>query len=593
MTNRDDRKVEDAEVERARYRASVKVAVVAGVLASIICILLLSNYLLFKISDPLDSKRLIELRDSLRRQPDDVSLKEQIRELDLQLRREYFRRREFSRIGAYLLLGSTSVFLIGAGIAASYRKKLPMPGQASEAWQDARAAALARQAVAVFGAFVFGFALALVILDSGLQYQVSSSEQEVPGQTASVEQAPAEESGMPYPSAEEIKRNWPRFRGPGGLGVSSYTNVPASWDGETGQGILWKTPIPLPGKNSPVVWGDRIFLTGANEAERAVYCFDANTGEMLWGRAVENVPFGEPEPPEVSEDTGFAAPTATTDGQRVYAIFANGDLICFDFDGKQIWARNLGPFDSMYGYASSLNMYQNLLIVLLDQGGAEDGISEIIGIEGTSGKTVWETARPVPNSWATPIIIDTGEREEVITCGSPWVIAYQPATGEELWRAKCLGGDIAPSPVYGNGLVFVTNTYEVLAAIRPGGQGDVTETHIAWTAEDGLPDICSPLTNGELVFLLETYGLLTCYDARDGTKVWEQDLDEAFTASPSLAGDNLYFLTDDGIMIIIEASREFREIGRSKLGENFEACPAFLDGRIYIRGEENLYCIAQ
>ncbi len=588
MTDRDDRKLEDAEAERVRYRASVGVAVAAGVLSLIILALLVSNHLLFRISDPLDSRKLIELKDSLRRQPDDEPLKEQIRELDLQLRREYFRRRGFSRIGAYLLVGSASVFLIGTGIAASYRKKLPMPKRASEE-QDGHAAALARQAVAVFGAFVLGFALALVILDNGLQYQV------LPGagdQTASVEQAPAEEPEMPYPPAEEIKRNWPRFRGPGGLGVSNYANVPASWDGETGQGILWKTPVPLPGKNSPVVWGDRVFLTGATEKERAVYCFDANSGEMLWARAVENVPFSEPEPPEVSADTGFAAPTATTDGQRVYAIFANGDLISFDFDGNQIWARNLGPFKNVYGYASSLNMYQNLLIVLLDQGGAEEGISEIIGIEGTSGKTVWETDRPVPNSWATPIIIDTGEREEIITCGNPWVIAYEPASGTELWRAKCLGGDIAPSPVYGNGLVFVTNTYEILAAIRPGGEGDVTETHIAWTAEDGLPDICSPLANGELVFLLETYGFLTCYDAKDGTKVWEHDLDETFTASPSLAGDNLYFLTDDGIMIIVEAGREFKEVGRSKLGEIFEACPAFLDGRIYIRGEENLYCIA-
>jgi outer membrane protein assembly factor BamB len=585
MRGREDKETEGA---RARYRASVRVAVVAGVLSLIILALLLSNYLLFRISDPLDSKKLIELKDSLRRQPDDDSLKEQIRELDLQLRKEYFRRREFSRIGAYLLVGSASGLLIGAGIAASYRKKLPMPQRVSEE-QDGRAAALARQAVAVFGAFAVGFALALVILDNGLQYQVFPG---VGDQTVS-ETVPAEEPGIGYPSAEEIKKNWPRFRGPGGLGVSSYTNVPVSWNGETGEGILWKTPIPLPGKNSPVVWGDRIFLTGATEKERAVYCFDANSGEMLWGRAVENVPFSEPEPPEVSEDTGFAAPTATTDGQRVYAIFANGDLISFDFNGNQIWARNLGPFKNVYGYASSLNMYQNLLIILLDQGGAEDGISEIIGIEGTSGKTVWETDRPVPNSWATPIIIDTGEREEIITCGNPWVIAYEPVSGKEFWRAKCLGGDIAPSPVYGNGLVFVTNTYEILAAIRPGGEGDVTETHIVWTAEDGLPDICSPFTNGELVFLLETYGFLTCYDARDGTKVWEQDLDETFTASPSLAGNNLYFMTDDGIMIIVEAGREFKEAGRSKLGEKSEACPAFLDGRIYIRGEENLYCIAQ
>jgi outer membrane protein assembly factor BamB len=294
----------------------------------------------------------------------------------------------------------------------------------------------------------------------------------------------------------------------------------------------------------------------------------------------------------VSEDTGFAAPTAITDGQRVYAIFANGDTVCIDFSGEQIWARNVGPFDNMYGYASSLAMYQNLLLVLLDQASAEDELSELIAIDGATGRTVWRARRPVPNSWATPIVINTGERHEVITCGSPWVIAYEPATGKELWMAECLGGDVAPSPVYAAGLVFVTNAYELLAAIRPGGQGNVTETHIVWTAEDGLPDICSPLASDELVFLLETYGLLTCYDAKDGKKVWEEDLAETFEASPSLVGDRVHLITEEGLMIIIKADREFEEVGRCELGENVSSSPAFMDGRIYIRGEEHLYCIA-
>jgi outer membrane protein assembly factor BamB len=236
-------------------------------------------------------------------------------------------------------------------------------------------------------------------------------------------------------------------------------------------------------------------------------------------------------------------------------------------------------------------MYKNLLIVLYDQGSADDNLSKIIAFDSTSGSVVWETKRPVPNSWATPIIINTGKRDEIITDGSPWVIAYDPATGSEFWRVKCLSGDVAPSPVYGNGLVFAVNAYAKLAAIRPDGQGDVTQTNVAWTGDSGLPDICSPLTNGDLLFLLQTYGLMTCYDAKTGQIVWENDFAETFRASPSLVGDKVYLLTVDGLMIIINAGREIKEIGRYELGEKTNCSPAFLDGRIYIRGKENLYCI--
>ncbi len=586
---------------RAWYRACVGVALVAGVFSLVVCVLLVANYLQIRLSDPLDSEELAALRATLRLEPNDDSIKERIRELDLELREEYFRRREFSRRGVYLLAAGIVVFLIGARLAVRYHEKLPMPREKSDA--ESRDVTMARWSVGIFGVILGVAALVLAVLYSGPPYRVAITGPEVPGPGGGG-------PGAGYPSPEEIRENWPRFRGPGGLGVSAYTNIPTSWDGKTGEGILWKAAIPLPGKNSPIVWDDRVFVTGADEENRAVYCFDANSGELLWQRAVENVPSSSPEPPEVSDDTGFAAPTAVTDGRRVYAMFANGDLICFDFDGNQVWARSMGPLNNIYGHASSLAMYRNLVLVLLDQGGAEDGISELLAIDGASGRTVWKAPRPVPNSWASPIVIDTGEREEIITSANPWVIAYEPATGVELWRAECLGGDVAPSPIYAGGLVFVTNAYELLVAIRPGGQGNVTETHIVWTAEDGLPDICSPLSNGELVFLLETYGLLTCYDAKDGSKVWEEDLGETFTASPSMVGDRVYLLTEDGVMIIVqalgkldqknsdspsantrEAGREFQEIGRCELGEGSSACPAFMDGRIYIRGEENLYCI--
>jgi len=565
---------DDVSKAQVWYRTFVWIAVVGGVFSLIFSALLISNYIQGKTDEPLESAELTELRTMLRDQPGDESLKEQIRTIDLELREEYFRRHQISTRGAYLLIGSVAVLLIGIKSALEFRKKLPMPQSAEQA-EGSHTARMSRWAIGIFAFVVAGSALYLMVFGSDLKYPAKSKK-----------------AVVRYPTQEEIKKNWPRFRGPGGLGISAYTNVPASWDGKTGQGILWKTPVPLPGENSPVVWEDRVFLTGATEEAREVYCFDANSGALLWQRAVDNVPFSDPEPAKVMDETGFAAPTAIADGQRVYAIFANGDIICFDFGGNRVWARNVGPIDSTYGHSSSLAMHENLLLVLLDQGGVDDEISELIAIDGASGKTVWETPRIVPNSWASPIVINTGTRDEVITCAVPWVMAYDPTTGMELWRVDCLSGDIAPSPVFANGLVYATNTYAVLAAIRPGGQGNVTEENIVWTAEDGLPDICSPLATDELVFLLETYGLLTCYDAKTGEKLWEEDLSDEFEASPSLAGDQVYLMTAEGVTIVIKAGRQFQEMARHELGEDVTASPAFLDGRIYIRGEENLYCIS-
>jgi outer membrane protein assembly factor BamB len=375
--------------------------------------------------------------------------------------------------------------------------------------------------------------------------------------------------------------------------VSFYSNIPTSWNGKSGEGIRWKSAIPLPGMNSPIVWGDRVFVTGADRRRCEVYCFDSESGGLLWQTAVKDVPLGKPMPEDISEDTGFAASTAATDGRHVYAIFANGDVACFDFRGKQIWARSVGPLENMYGHASSLTVYRNLLLLQLDQARTEDKLSKLIALHVTSGETAWQVQRPVPNSWTTPVIINTGRREELVTCANPWVTSYAPATGEELWRVSSLGGDVAASPVYANGLIFAVKPYELLVAIRSGGTGDVTGKNIAWSTEDVMPDICSPVTNGDLVFVLETEGILTCYGAAKGGKVWEKDLAQTFMASPSLVAENAYLLAEDGTMIIIKAARQFKEIGRCELGEESVASPAFLDGRIYLRGKKNLYCIAQ
>jgi len=396
-----------------------------------------------------------------------------------------------------------------------------------------------------------------------------------------------------YPSPGEMARNCARFRGSAGVGIASKAAFPTHWNGATGENIAWKTPVPLPGQNSPIVWGDRLFCAGATEQRREVYCFDANTGRLLWQKPVENELSAEDEPPEVSEDTGYAAPTLATDGQRVFAIFANGDVAAFDFQGKQLWTRSMGRPENMYGHASSLLTYPGLLIVQFDQGSsADEEMSEIVALDAATGKRVWETSRPVPNSWSSPIIINHNGREQIITCGDPWVISYNPATGEEYWRVDCLSGDVGPSPTYAGGLVIVCQDGCDLTAIRPDGRGDVTETHVAWSVFGNMPDAVSPLGDGQLVYVVTSWGMMSCFDGSKGEQLWEQDLGASFYSSPTLVGDLIYLLDDDGVTHMIRPGSEFEAVGSAPLGELGSCTPAFVNGRIYIRGEEHLFCIS-
>ncbi len=390
-----------------------------------------------------------------------------------------------------------------------------------------------------------------------------------------------------FASAEELSQNWPRFRGPGGSGISAHSNVPLRFDMSEGGSVLWKSKIPLPGFNSPIVWENRIFLSGAKRDKREVYCFDADSGHLLWTGQVPSSSQINPE-----EGTGLAASTMATDGRRVFAIFATGDVAAFSFDGEKLWAKNLGTPDSRYGYATSLEVFRNLVLIQYDQATAEDGKSRLIALDGFSGNTVWEIKRPVSGSWTSPIVAQTPQGPQLITSAVPWVISYDPQNGRELWRASLPGNDAAPSPIFAGGFALAIKPDIELMAIKADGTGDVSKTHIAWRAQEGVGDICSPLSDGEFVFLLTTdYATLTCYRLSDGTMLWQQDLEKTFNASPSLVGQRLYLLATDGTMIVVQAGPEYKELARSELGDTCHASPAFADGRIFIRGDQNLYCI--
>lgn len=578
----------------ALAEVAVATAMVGGAFSVIILALIAVNHFQRAVVLPRREQKLESLKLELRSRPADEQLMSQIRQLDLRIRQLRIRRQDFASSGAYLLLASAVTFLIAAKCAAAFRRKLPAPQpQPDRHDRQLRGAKWARQAVTVGLIMLGGAALFLALIP---EIDLIAN------------------GGVPagFASKEEIAKNWPRFRGPGGLGVSAYTNIPTNWTGKTGEGILWKTKVPLPGHNSPVVWDDRVFLSGADPNKREVYCFDALSGRLLWTGAVQSPTVPGAKPLELGEATGYAAPTVATDGRRVCAIFPTGDVACFDFSGKRLWTTNLGTPDSAYGYTSSLEMYRNLLLIQYDQENVEEEKSKLIALDVLSGRIVWQTKRPVPGSWSSPIVVEVDGRPQVITCGNPWVIAYDPSDGKELWRAKCIAGDIVPSPIYAGGLVFAIEAYTKLVAIRPvrqaQGRGDITETGIAWSIEDNTPDICSPVSNGQLLYLLTTDGLLLCYEVSDGKKLWEKDLQKNFFASPSIVGDKLYLLSAEGAMFISQigpfdkaqsawgrptAGRpEYKELARCEIGEPCHASPAFMDGRIYIRSSTHLYCIS-
>ncbi|MGD9496289.1 MAG: PQQ-binding-like beta-propeller repeat protein [Armatimonadota bacterium] len=413
---------------------------------------------------------------------------------------------------------------------------------------------------------------------------------------AGVAAAPTQGGTTPLTALDaQYARNWPRFRGPYGLGQAPSGTYPESWDGESGANIAWKVPVPLPGQSSPIVWDNRVFVTGADERTRQVFAFDAETGKMLWARRVVSDLSADDPAPEVSEDTGYAAPTMATDGQRVFAAFANGDVAAFSFEGDELWVRAMGPLQNMYGHASSLLVYEDTLIVQLDQGEADDELSRLVALDVRDRKRVWETARDVPNSWTTPILIRAGERDQIITAANPWVIAYDAKTGEEIWRADVLAGDVAPSPIFAGGMVIACADGADLVAIRPDGSGDVTQTHVVWRAAGSMPDTASPVSDGTLVYVITSFGYMSAYRLQDGGLVWEHQIqgEGSFYASPVLVGDRLYVLCGDGVMHILATGSEFREIGTARLGEPAFATPAFVEGSIFIRTPEHLYRIGK
>ena len=592
-----------------------KIAVIAGIFSFVICILLIANYIQIKKADPVNMKVINALVDRLNQNPSDNQLRDEIRTLDLLSRKAYFTNQWQIRTGGYLMLFGIALMVIALQvISLSKKKEALLPTQLAE--NTALSDKNAQKWVIICGISLLSLALLFAFLsqnelkkkfaDAAVSANNTSEaevkESNTPESTGSVavsdslslganqgvqnnpENTKTAIDSSKTAAVTDSKDNFPTFRGQGGYGIARQKNIPVKWNGKIGENVLWKLALPLAGANSPVIWGNKLFLTGASGAKREVYCIDTNTGKLLWTVPVEKIAGSPGQSPKVSGETGFSAPTAATDGKAVYAIFANGDMVAIDMNGKQLWGQNLGDAQNHYGHSSSLMMYKDLVIVQYDQRNAP----KLMALSAATGKTVWTTIRKVKISWASPIIVNTGKRTEIIVAAEPYVASYNPANGEELWKVDCISGEVGPSLAYANGMVFSVNDYSKLSAIKLGDQPKVL-----WENTDFLSDVPSPVATEKYLFLVTSYGTMVCYDTQTGNKYWEKEFNNSVYSSPIIAEGKVFLLDRTGLMHIFKADKEFVSLGELALGEKTVSTPAFSNGRIYLRGDKNLYCIGK
>jgi outer membrane protein assembly factor BamB len=375
------------------------------------------------------------------------------------------------------------------------------------------------------------------------------------------------------------------------------------------ENLKWQTDLPGFGNSSPVVWGDRIFLTAATRtgSERYVLCFDRHTGKLLWQQtAAHNVP-----PEQIHAWNTHASATCVTDGERVYAFFGTPGVFCYDVSGKLVWKREIGKLGCSTGWgvgASSPILYGDLLIVNGDHGGeggqtdekrrTNYGPSYLWAFDKRTGAVVWKTERNQGMGWSTPVVLDVpGGGHELVLNSPHGVYAYDPRTGRELWRARGraaqeLFGEI--TPVWDEERIYAfTGRPGPVTAIRRGGRGDVTKTHIVWQTRRGERDVSSPLLVDGLLYQVDRNGVLSCYDAKTGEKVYVHRVGGRPCASLVYLRGTILLLSDDGTTHVFAPGRTFKSLHTNRLGvgDEFRASPAVVDGQILIRSDRRLYCV--
>jgi outer membrane protein assembly factor BamB len=384
--------------------------------------------------------------------------------------------------------------------------------------------------------------------------------------------------------------NWNTFRGPTGMG-DAEGEIPAKWSDKS---VQWSVQLPGTGQSSPVNWGNKLFLTTASGegAVRSVLCLDKDSGKTIWKK---DIPCGTPE--GVHKMNSHATPSCATDGKCVVAFFGVAGLHCFAAeDGKTLWSRtDLGNFQGDWGIAGSPIFHGDNIIQNCDS----TGPSYLLAVNKDTGKTIWKTNRETKpkGGWSTPILIDTCNRKEIVLNGEFGVKGYNAETGEELWFCKSFNGRGSPIPYYAHGLVYTVNGKPGdIYVVKPGGKGDVTNTHMAWHAKrKGGRDLPSPAVIGEQVLVTAMNGTTCAYEAKTGELTWAERLDGAFSGSPLIANGLYYIQNEAGTTYVVKPGKELQVVSTNSLpaaqGEIFRATLVPIDGKLYIRSSTTLYCV--
>ena len=396
--------------------------------------------------------------------------------------------------------------------------------------------------------------------------------------------------------------NWPQWRGPALNGVSTEKNLPVKWT--TAENVAWKLAMPAWSGSTPIIWRDRIFLNVA-EPDTNIYlwCVDKTSGKMLWRKLLSG---GDVK----MRKQNMSSPSPVTDGKAVYVMTGTGILKGFDFAGKELWSRDVqkdyGSFGLNWGYASSPLLFEDSLYVQVLHGMKTDDPSYVLRIDKKTGKTVWKVERPTnaireaPDSYTTPALLKYGKNTEIVITGGDCVTGHDPATGKELWRANGLNPDnnpsyrIVASPIVFNDVIYAPTRVKPLLAIRAGGRGDITTSHLIWSTMNG-PDVPTPVTDGKYFYIVNDRGIMWCLDAKTGTEIYGQQRLKPGTYSGSLVlgDDKLYITNEEGLTTVIKAGPKFEVVAENPLNDYSLSSPAISDGQIFLRTATNLYCIGK
>ncbi|MBS2099160.1 outer membrane protein assembly factor BamB family protein [Carboxylicivirga linearis] len=619
------------------------ITLVSAIFIVTFSIMLITNYFQVRQSSPLQTEIIESLKELNIQNSGNTELQAQIRQLDLMARKAYFVSMDHLITGVYILIGMLLVFIVSIRLYFSNYKDIPE--KELDPIDEWVIKTQARKYVGFTATGMAAIALLFVVLSTPFLKDNTDKPKEEPLQASlvaqetttaepqqeavveTIDQSEPEEETIETPEPavveteeptisekpevkEDVKQetvpekveevvsepakeepkavvapvntsNFNAFRGNNSNGLSDAKNVPTKWDLVAGTNIAWKTAIPLKGHNSPVVNGDKVFFTGADQDNRILFCYSLNDGKSLWQLKAENIPGSPAAAPKTTDDTGLAAPTVATNGKQVCAIFGTGDLICADMNGNKLWAKNIGVPDNHYGYASSLLTYNNLLIIQYDNSNE----SKVIALDMARGDEKWSTARQEKITWSSPVLAKVGAKEQLVLMGNPAMAAYDPDNGKQLWREEFLSGEVGASACSVNGIIYGASEYASLTAIN-GADGSVL-----WNASDYLPEVASPVATASNVYVATSYGIVVSYDAKTGELKKEQEFDGEFYSSPIIAEGKIFLFSTDGIMHIFSADDEFNLLDSFETGEKVFATPAFINDKIVVRTEESIYCV--